>query len=81
MFKGVQLDFPLARAPDKDSEGRYQNRPGVSESVNSSDEAAHHRVSTCNRSLYPRLDCFTFSLEVAIVRDADSGVGCFQKFA
>ena len=57
------------------------NQGGISEPIDSSDQAAHHRVSSCDRSPKSRLDCFSFGFEGAVVRDADSGPGCFQKFA
>ena len=59
----------------------FGNQSGVSESVNGSYEAAHHHVSALEGSPKSRLDGFAFSFEIAILRDADSGAGCFQKFA
>ena len=41
----------------------------------------HYDVSSLDCSPEPRLDCFTFSLEAAVIWDFDSGAVCFQESA
>jgi len=88
IFKGVQLDFPLAPTPDTDFGARYRNHPSsqqLERRLGTGKQLGRDCASPASRPAIvrfsPRLNCVAFSFEVAILRDTDSGAGCFQEFA